>query len=73
MDKGNVAKNYLAKKTDFKLPNKKESEIYKRIGDNIWIEADIKFARTNLKLNFKDIEELYEQSKGRKFKNLLCL
>lgn len=42
-----------------------ENEIYNKIGDKIWVEADVKFARTNLKVNFKDIEELYEQSKGK--------
>ena len=42
-----------------------ENEIYNKIGDKIWVEADVKFARTNLKVNFKYIEELYEQSKGK--------
>ena len=70
MDKGNVAKITWLKKQILSC-QQKESEIYKRIGDNIWIEADIKFARNNLKLNFKNIEELYEQSKGKEIQEFV--
>ena len=51
--------------------SQKENEIYKRIGDKIWIEADIKFERTNPKVNFKNIEELYEQSKDKEIQGFV--
>lgn len=70
MDKGNVARITWLKKQILSC-QQKESEIYKRIGDKIWIEADIKFARTNLKVNINDIEELYEQSKGREIQGFV--
>jgi len=70
MDKGNVAKITWLKK-QISSCQQKESEIFKRVGDKIWIEADIKFARTNFKVNFKDIEELYEQSKGREIQEFV--
>jgi len=64
MDIGNVARITWLKKQLINCAQK-EGEIFKRIGDKIWVEADIKFARTNLKVNFNQIEELYEQSKGK--------
>ena len=70
LDKGNVAKITWLKKQIITC-QQKENEIYKRIGDKIWIEADIKFARTNLKVNFKNIEELYEQSKGKEIQGFV--
>lgn len=44
---------------------KAEPAIFNKINDKVWIEADIKFARENLKVNFNEIEELYELSKGK--------
>ena len=70
LDKGNVAKITWLKKQIITC-QQKENEIYKRIGDKIWIEADIKFARTNLKVNFKNIEELYEQSKDKEIQGFV--
>jgi len=70
MDKGNVAKITWLKKQILSC-QQKENEIYERIRDKIWIEANIKFARTNLKVNFKDIEELYEQSKGKEIQEFV--
>jgi hypothetical protein len=70
MDKGNVAKITWLKKQILNC-QQKENEIYERIRDKIWIEANIKFARTNLKVNFKDIEELYEQSKGKEIQEFV--
>ena len=42
-----------------------EKSIFEKLNDKVWIEADIKFARENLKVNFNNIEELYELSKGK--------
>lgn len=44
---------------------KSEKSIFEKLNDKVWIEADIKFARENLKVNFNNIEELYELSKGK--------
>tara|TARA_B100000787_G_C16163097_1_gene282465 strand:- start:66 stop:1391 length:1326 start_codon:yes stop_codon:yes gene_type:complete len=63
-DKGTVAKITWIKK-QVENCKKNESDIFNKIGDKIWIEADIKFARENLKVNFNNIEDLYEQSKGK--------
>jgi hypothetical protein len=64
MNIGSVARITWLKKQIEKC-SELETMIFNKIGDKIWIEADIKFARTNLKVSFKDIEELYEQSKGK--------
>jgi len=44
---------------------KTESTIFEKLNDKVWIEADVKFARENLKVNFNNIEELYELTKGK--------
>jgi hypothetical protein len=44
---------------------KRESQIFGKLSDKLWIEADVKFARENLKVNFSKIEDLYELSKGK--------
>jgi hypothetical protein len=64
MNIGSVARITWLKK-QIERCSELESTLFNKIGDKIWIEADVKFARTNLKVSFKDIEELYEQSKGK--------
>lgn len=64
MNIGSIARITWLKKQIEKC-SELESTIFNKIGDKIWIEADIKFARTNLKVSFNNIEELYEQSKGK--------
>tara|TARA_B110000908_G_C10185032_1_gene417567 strand:- start:13 stop:1344 length:1332 start_codon:yes stop_codon:yes gene_type:complete len=61
---GTVARISWIKK---QIENCKSSEksIFEKLNDKVWIEADIKFARENLKVNFNNIEELYELSKGK--------
>jgi hypothetical protein len=61
---GTVARVSWIKK---QIENCKKAEpvIFNKINDKVWIEADIKFARENLKVNFNEIEELYELSKGK--------
>ena len=63
-DKGTVARITWVKK-QIENCKKNESTIFQKISDKIWVEADIKFARENLKVNFNNIEDLYEQSKGK--------
>ena len=64
MNIGSVARITWLKK-QIERCSELESTLFNKIGDKIWIEADVKFARTNLKVSFKDIEELYEQPKGK--------
>lgn len=44
---------------------KTERTIFEKLNGKVWIEADVKFARENLKVNFNNIEELYELTKGK--------
>ena len=44
---------------------KQEPTIFEKLSNKIWIEADVKFARENIKVNFNQIDELYEASKGK--------
>ncbi|WP_223032688.1 hypothetical protein [Hanstruepera marina] len=62
MDKGTVAKiTWIAKQ----LENcKKKSEIvFNKLSDYIWIEADIKYARNNLKVKLNELDKLKEEAK----------
>lgn len=63
-NKGTVARiTWLKKQIEF--CQKSEPLIFEKIGDKIWVEADVKFARENIKVNFLKIAELYEFSKGK--------
>lgn len=64
MDKGTVARiTWLAKQ----LANarKKSESVFHKLEDEIWVEANIKFAKDNLKVKFSNINDLTELSKGK--------
>ncbi len=44
---------------------KKEGDLFNSLENKIWIEANIKFARENLKVKFSEIEHLQEIAKGK--------
>lgn len=44
---------------------KKEGDLFNSLENKIWIEADIKFARENLKIKFSEIQNLQEITKGK--------
>lgn len=63
LDKGSVAKiTWLSKQLE---SCKKNSEkVFTKISNYIWIDADIKYARANLRVKLTELEELKELSKG---------
>ena len=63
LDKGTIARiSWISKQ----LENcKKKSElVFTKLSDYIWIEADIKYARTNLKVKLSNLEALKEEAKN---------
>lgn len=64
MDKGTVAKiTWISKQLE--NCKKKDNSVFHKLEDNIWIEANIKFAQSNLKVNLSDLSSLQELSKGK--------
>ena len=64
MDKGTVARiTWISKQLE--NCKKKNSSVFHKLEDNIWIEANIKFAQLNLKVNLSNISSLQESSKGK--------
>jgi len=64
MNKGTVARiTWIAKQLqNAKIKNE---ELFQGLEKNIWIEADVKFASANLKVNISKLDELVEYSKGK--------
>jgi hypothetical protein len=64
LDKGSIARlTWIEKQLD--KCRKKEENIFKKIEDEIWIEANIKFAQTNIKVKLSDLGTLLELTKGK--------
>jgi flagellar motility protein MotE (MotC chaperone) len=63
-DKGTVAKIGWVNK-QMEGCKKKHPALFTQLEDSIWIEADIKFAKENLKVKLNELGELTEQSKGK--------
>jgi len=64
MNKGNVARiSWIGRQLD--NCSKKSPELFQRLYPNIWIEANIKFARENLKIKLSEIGDLTEKVNGR--------
>ncbi len=64
LDKGTVARiSWVAKQLD--NCKKKSDGIFDKINSNIWVEADVKFARENLKVKLSHLDTLSELAKGR--------
>ncbi|MCH8902310.1 MAG: hypothetical protein IIA45_00100 [Bacteroidetes bacterium] len=64
MNKGTQARiSWIAKQ----LQNceKQNAEVFNKIGSNIWIEASIKFAKENIKVNLSELDTLTELTKGK--------
>lgn len=63
-DKGTVAKiSWIAKQLD--NCKKRSEETFNKIEKDIWIEANIKHARGNLKVKLSDLGDLNELAKGK--------
>ncbi|MBN4070739.1 hypothetical protein JYT76_03570 [Olleya sp. AH-315-F22] len=61
---GTVARiTWISKQLD--SCKKKEEAIFHKIEDNIWIEADIKYAKANLKVKLSELSLLNESAKGK--------
>lgn len=64
MDKGTVARiSWIARQLD--NCRKKSEDTFNSIESNIWIEADIKFAKANLKIKLTELSELSDQVNGK--------
>lgn len=64
LDKGTIARiSWIGKQL---ASCKKKADIaFEKIENEIWIEADIKYAKTNLKIKLSDLDTLSEQTKGK--------
>ncbi len=64
LNKGTIAKNsWIAKQLENCL--KKSATTFEKIKNNLWLEADIKFARENIKIKLKELDSLNEITKGK--------
>lgn len=64
LNKGTVAKNtWIAKQLE--SSRSKSEEIFLKLQRDIWIEADVKFARENIKIRLNELESLNELTKGK--------
>jgi len=63
-DKGTVARIGWVNK-QMENCKKKHPELFTQLEDNIWIEADVKYAKENLKVKLNELAELTEESKGK--------
>lgn len=64
MNKGTVARiSWIGRQLD--NCSRKNNDLFQRLQPNIWIEANIKFARENLKIKLSDIDQLSEMVKGK--------
>jgi len=64
LDKGTVARiSWMARQLE--NSKKKNPEFFTKIEGNIWIEADIKFAKANLKVKLSEFGALTKMSKGK--------
>ena len=64
MNKGTMGKiSWIARQLENCF--KKNNETFNKIKDNIWIEADIKYANNNLKVKLNELSELTELTKGK--------
>jgi len=64
MDKGNLGRiSWINRQLE---NSKKKSEVgFNGIENNIWIEADVKYAKANLKVKLKELDVLKELSQGK--------
>ena len=64
MDKGTVARiSWIARQLE--NCRKKSKDTFNSIEGNIWIEADIKFAKANLKIKLSELSDLSDQVNGK--------
>jgi hypothetical protein len=64
LDKGTVARiSWIARQLD--NCNKKGGIAFQKTENEIWVEADIKFANTNLKVKLSELDTLTELTKGK--------
>ncbi len=64
LDKGTVARiTWISKQLE--NCKKREGSLFYSLMDNLWIEADIKFAKTNLKIKLSELSDLPELVKGK--------
>lgn len=64
LDKGLVARiSWISRQLE--SCKKKNEELFHRLNNDIWIEADVKYANTHLKVNLSDLDQLAELAKGK--------
>jgi len=63
LDRGTISKiTWIAKQLE--NCRKKSDTVFNKLSDYIWIEADIKYARTNLKVKLTNLDALKEEAKN---------
>ncbi len=64
LNKGTVARiSWISRQLD--NCKKKEETLFKIIENDIWIEANIKYAKVNLKVKLSELDNLNELAKGK--------
>jgi len=64
LDKGNVAKiSWISKQLD--NCKKKTEDLFNKLENDIWLEANIKYAKENLKIKLTKLNELADDAKGK--------
>ena len=62
LDKGSVAKvSWISRQLE--SCKKKNEQVFNRLSDYIWVEADIKYARANIKVKLHELDKLKEDTK----------
>lgn len=63
LDRGSIAKiSWISRQLE--NCKKKSEQSFLKLSNYIWIEADIKYARTNLKVKLDELDNLKEEAKG---------
>ncbi len=64
LDKGLVARiSWIARQLD--NCKKKNEELFDKLSKDIWVEADVKYAKANLKVKLSELDQLKELAKGK--------
>ena len=64
LDRGTVARiSWIERQID--NFSKKDEIAFHKVEKDLWIEADIKYAKANIKVKLSDLESLYELTKGK--------
>lgn len=72
LNKGTIARLTWIEK-QLQICKKSSKSVFNTIEDEIWIEADIKYAKSNLKVKLLELDSLNEQTKGKEIHAFLVV